>query len=74
MGFPANYSFHLDSPIEANPRQFRQAFTFLDKQDFIGGSSGRGDQSLPQEDFEFIKELEESLTKMGIAKQPHEKV
>ena len=65
---------HLDSPIEANPRQFRQAFAFLDKQDFIGGSFGRGDQSLPQEDFEFIKELEESLTKMGIAKPPHEKV
>lgn len=65
---------HFDSPIEAGPLGFRQAFAFLEKQHFIGLSSfGTGNQLLPQEDFEFIRELEESLTKMGIAKPPKDK-
>jgi len=66
---------HFDSPIEAGPRQFRQAFAFLEKQPLIGVSSFvRENQPLPKEDFEFLRELEESLTKMGIAKPPKEKV
>lgn len=65
---------HFDSPIQVGPRQFRQAFAFLEKQPLIGLSSlERENQHLPQEDFEFIREIEESLTKMGIAKPPREK-
>ena len=65
---------HFDSPIEAGPRQFRQAFAFLEKQSSTEVSSfGRENHLLPQEDFEFLKELEGSLTKMGIAKPPKEK-
>lgn len=66
---------HFDSPIEASPYQFRQAFSFLEKQPPIGISSfGGGHQPLPPEDFKFIKELEESLTKIGIANPPKGKV
>ena len=66
---------HFDSPIEVGSHQFRQAFAFLEKQPFIGLSSfGSGNQPLPREDFEFLRELEQSLTKMGIAKPPKGKV
>jgi len=63
---------HFDSPIEAGPRQFRQAFAFLDKQPSMGDSFGSGSQPLPQEDFGFLTELEKSLIKMGIAQAPKE--
>jgi hypothetical protein len=66
---------HFDSPIQASSYSFRQAFAFLEKQPFIGLSSfPSGNPPLPQEDFEFLRELEQSLTKMGIAKPPKDKV
>lgn len=66
---------HFDSPIEANSRQFRQAFAFLEKKPFIGESVlGNGSQYLPEEDFGFLKELEEGLNKRGITPPPKEKV
>lgn len=66
---------HFDSPIEAGPRQFRQAFAFLEKQPLTGLSSfGRENQLLPQEDFAFLRELEQSLIEMGIAKPAKDKV
>lgn len=66
---------HFDVPVEAGPRQFRQAFTFLEKnpavdQDLPGSMS----QSLPEEDFELIKEIEVALIKRGIVSPPKEKV
>jgi hypothetical protein len=62
---------HFDSPIQAGPRQFRQAFAFLEKQPSIAVSSfASGCQPLPQEDFKFLRELEESLTKRGITTPP----
>ncbi len=61
---------HLEVPIEAGPNQFRQAFTFLEK----NSSLDRGSQSLPQEDFDFIKSLEADLIRRGISKPPKEKV
>jgi len=64
---------HFDSPIDAGPRQFRQAFAFLEQP--VGGvGSLRKEYPLPQEDFEFLRGMEETLTKMGIAKPPREKV
>ncbi|MFH7029685.1 MAG: DUF4336 domain-containing protein [Heteroscytonema crispum UTEX LB 1556] len=53
---------HFDSPIEAFPNQFRQAFTFLEKK-----SSESPSQPLLEEDFRFIRELEADLIRRGIA-------
>jgi hypothetical protein len=66
---------HFDSPIVANPRQFRQAFAFLENQPFLGEDlKGSGNQPLPEEDFEFLRELEEKLNKTGITPPRQEKV
>ncbi|MBD1903213.1 DUF4336 domain-containing protein [Coleofasciculus sp. FACHB-125] len=66
---------HFDAPIEATPDQFRRAFAFLKKKSSIGeGFLGGGSQPLPEEDFEFIRELEENLTKRGITSPQKEKV
>lgn len=62
---------HFDSPIEASPHQFRQAFSFLEPK---VSQNVSGSQSLPEEDFEFINELEQVLIKRGIATPPKEKV
>lgn len=68
-------SCHFDSPIEASPHQFRQAFTFLEKQLSVSqDSSGSGGYPLLEEDFRFIKELEASLVRRGIATPAQEKV
>jgi hypothetical protein len=56
---------HFDSPIKADPHQFRQAFDFLFK---------HGERSLPQEDLRFLKELDEGLNKRGIVPPPKEKL
>lgn len=56
---------HFDAPIEANPRQFRQAFAFLEKQPFVGGRASEN-QPLPEEDFELLWQLEANLTKLRI--------
>jgi len=66
---------HFDSPIEADPRQFRQAFAFLEKKD--GGSNSLiniGSQPPQEEDFRLLRELDEKLTRWGITPQPKEKV
>jgi Domain of unknown function (DUF4336) len=66
----ANWSFdriiscHLESPIEATPQQFRQAFTFLENDT----------SSLPEEDFKLLKEVEEGLIKTGITPPAKAKV
>lgn len=66
---------HLDAPILASPRQFRQAFTFLEKEPSLDkGLSRSGSQPLPEEDFEFIRKLEAALIRYGIATPSKEKV
>jgi hypothetical protein len=57
---------HFDAPIEVGPHQFRQAFSFLEKKPSSENLLGSGSQPLPEEDFEFMRELEENLTKRGI--------
>lgn len=59
---------HFDAPIAADPRQFRQAFTFLEQDSISSSSFDYSNQLLPQEDFGLIKELEAGLVKRGIAK------
>ncbi|NJL42515.1 MAG: DUF4336 domain-containing protein [Pseudanabaena sp. RU_4_16] len=51
---------HFDSPIEASAQEFRQAFSFLEK----NVASAR--LVLPEADFEFLREIEENLNKLGI--------
>jgi hypothetical protein len=66
---------HFDAPIKADPRQFRQAFAFLEKQPSLSeGVSGNGSHSLPEEDFEFLRKLEENLNRIGITPPRKEKV
>jgi hypothetical protein len=66
---------HFDSPIEAGPLQFRQAFGFLEKK-FSGdkGLVGSESRPLPVEDFELLQQLNQSLSKIGIVPPPQENV
>ncbi|HEY9848759.1 MAG TPA: DUF4336 domain-containing protein [Leptolyngbyaceae cyanobacterium] len=72
--YVANWNFeriipcHFDSPIEATPRDFRQAFAFLEKN--LGGSFGSENYPLPPEDFAFLMELEENLDRIGVTRPP----
>ncbi|MFB8791305.1 MAG: DUF4336 domain-containing protein [Potamolinea sp.] len=62
---------HFDSPIEALPRQFREAFAFLEKQPFVGeGLKESDNQSLSEEDFRLLREIDQKLTKSGIVPSP----
>ncbi|NET57524.1 MAG: DUF4336 domain-containing protein [Symploca sp. SIO2E6] len=71
----ANWDFqrivpcHFDSPIDANPHQFRQAFGFLEK----NPSTGRS-QALPEDDFELLREIDKSLNKSRIVPPAKDKV
>jgi Domain of unknown function (DUF4336) len=68
-------SCHFDSVTEASPRQFRQAFTFLEKQPSMSeDSSGSTIQPLLEKDLKFIRELEAGLVRRGIATPVKEKV
>jgi hypothetical protein len=51
---------HLDAPIAMERAAFRAAFAFL-QTDPTGG-----DRPLPEEDFEFLRELEATLVRRGI--------
>lgn len=66
-------SCHFDSPIQAEPRQFRRAFTFLENKASMSRDLSRN-QALPEEDFKFIREIEAFLLERGIAKPAKEKV
>ncbi|AFY33712.1 DUF4336 domain-containing protein [Calothrix sp. PCC 7507] len=58
---------HFDSPIKAEPQQFRQAFSFLEKQPAV--SAG-----LPEADFQLLKKIDTGLNKSGIVPPAKEKV
>jgi hypothetical protein len=49
---------HFDAPIKAQPYQFRQAFSFLEKQ--------CSNYPLPEEDFTLLKKIDAGLHKSGI--------
>ncbi|MBD2596425.1 DUF4336 domain-containing protein [Nostoc spongiaeforme FACHB-130] len=63
-------SCHFDAPITTTPQQFRQAFSFLEKQPSVSAET----QPWLEKDCQFIKELEANLLKQGIATPPKEKV
>ncbi|MBL1211306.1 DUF4336 domain-containing protein [Geminocystis sp. GBBB08] len=60
---------HFSAPIKATPRQFRQAFSFLEKNPFSGQNLyPSGNDQIYQKDSIFIKQLEKTLVKLNIAK------
>ncbi len=66
---------HFDAPIQADPQQFRQAFAFLEQAPAIGEGMTRNDaQFLPEEDFALLRDLDETLNRLGIVPPAKEKV
>lgn len=57
---------HFDAPIKAQPYQFRQAFSFLEKQ----YSEISSCYPLPEEDFTLLKKIDAGLNKSGITPPP----
>lgn len=66
---------HFDSPIDADSSQFREAFAFLEQKLSVGeGLAGSRTHPLPEEDFAFLRELDQTLNQRGITPPPKEKV
>ncbi len=66
---------HFDAPIKAEPQQFRQAFSFLEKQPAVSaGLFSSSNYPLPEEDFKLLNQIDAGLSKSGIVPQPQEKV
>lgn len=66
---------HFDSPIKAEPQEFRQAFSFLEKYPSVSaGLFGTNTYPLPEIDFKLLKEIDENLNKRGIVPAPKEKI
>lgn len=58
---------HLDAPVAAGPREFQQAFGFLTKTGMETGDTVLEPiRPLPEEDFQVLRDLENSLTRSGI--------
>jgi Domain of unknown function (DUF4336) len=64
---------HFDAPIAVQPYQFRQAFSFLEKQS-ITELFSRSNYSLPEEDFQVINKINAGLNKSGIVPPAQDKV
>ncbi len=58
---------HFDSPISAEPHQFRQAFSFLEKH-------SSSSFPLPEEDFQLLKAIDTGLNQIGIVPPAKDKV
>jgi hypothetical protein len=66
---------HLDNAIAATPYQFRQAFSFLEKQPEIGlGLSDSNIYQLPEEDFQVLRKIDVGLYKSRIVPPAKEKI
>lgn len=66
---------HLDSPLTVTSQQFRQAFSFLEKQPgFQAGLFNSNTYPLPEEDFKILIDLDQTFSKLGIVPAPKEKV
>lgn len=65
---------HFDAPIAATPREFRQAFTFLEKSSEHSGPVDPVYLPLPDDDFRLLKEINEGLSRTRIVPAAKEKV
>ena len=64
---------HFDAPIKAEPQQFRQAFSFLEKQP-VGGLISNNSYPLPEDDFKLLRDIDAGLNKLGIVPPARERV
>ncbi|MBD0334522.1 MAG: DUF4336 domain-containing protein, partial [Cyanobacteria bacterium Co-bin13] len=64
---------HMDAPIAAGPKEFRQAFTFLESRP-SEEAFANGRYALPQEDFQLLRQLESVLVKRKLTPPAQEKV
>jgi hypothetical protein len=66
---------HFDAPIKAEPHQFREAFSFLEKYPAVNtGLFSSSSYPLPEEDFKALREIDASLNKFSIVPPAKEKV
>ncbi|MBD1923004.1 DUF4336 domain-containing protein [Microcoleus sp. FACHB-831] len=66
---------HFDSPIKAEPYQFRQAFSFLEKQPSVSaGLFNNSNYALPEENFKLLREIDKGLSKLGIVPPQQDKI
>ncbi len=64
-------SCHFDSPIKAQPHEFREAFSFLEKSSVLNVGLFK---TLPEDDFKRLKQLDKILYKLGIVPSSKDKV
>lgn len=66
---------HFDAPINTTRHQFREAFTFLEKQPAISaGVFNSSTYPLPEEDFKVMQEIDNFLNKTGAVPPAKERV
>ena len=58
---------HFDSPLTADGKEFRQAFSFLEK------SFGINPRSLPEDDLQLLRGIDQGLYKSGLVPPPKER-
>lgn len=61
---------HFAAPVTATPQQFRQAFAFLETAIVPNQQAETDPQDLLAQDFEFIRQIEATLIRLGIATLP----
>ncbi len=64
---------HFDAPIKAEPQQFRQAFSFLEKYT-IGGLVNSNSYPLPEDDFQVLRDIDQGLNRFKIVPPARERV
>ena len=57
---------HFDSAIDSRPREFRPAFSFLEKHSPVN--------SLPEDDFKLLRQIDAGLNKIGVVPPAKDKV
>jgi Domain of unknown function (DUF4336) len=65
---------HFDSPIEIKPYQFRQAFSFLEKQPAVSGGLLNSTYPLPEEDFKLLRDIDAGLNKLKVLPPAKERI
>ncbi|MEO3705914.1 DUF4336 domain-containing protein [Trichormus azollae] len=64
---------HFDAPIKAEPQQFRQAFSFLEKYP-TGGLFNSNSYPLLEDDFQVLRDIDKELNRLGIVPPARERV
>jgi len=65
---------HLDAPIQTTPREFRQAFTFLEQTTNAEARTGIDHLPLPEADFELLRTIDKGLSRTRLVPTAKPKV